>query len=170
MEALRRATTALPPPEYAIKEWDMLYFFEWIGFGKKSKKPLKEDYHHLYEAAIEKIKVLFVFEKGPLNDFLHEHIDIQINHHSCVQFNHKVVYAYFKEALKDFPEITSLFIRIKRVKAFMSTAYFKKSLMVAEGFDLSDDAKRAVNTFMETYPGLDVFEMNSVEIPNQIVR
>ncbi len=166
--ALRAATQALPTPIYELKNWDMLKFFEWIAFGKKAKLPI-EDSAHLYDTAIRKIKMVYVFEKGPINDFLHEHIDIQINHDSCIQFNHKQVYAYFSEALKGFPEITSLFIRIKRVKADMTNSYFKKNMMVAEGFDLSDSAKRAVHSFMDMYPSIDYFEQNSIEIPNQIV-
>ena len=168
IQALRSATQALPTPIYEIKNWNMLKFFEWISFGKKARLPI-EDNTTLYDTAIRKIKMVYVFEKGPINDYLHEHIDIQINHNSCVQFNHKQVYAYFANALKDFPEITSLFIRIKRVKADMTNSYFKKNMMIAEGFDLSDSAKRAVHSFMEAYPSLEFFEQNTVEIPNQMV-
>lgn len=169
IQALRDATQALPTPVYEIKNWNMLKFFEWIAFGKKARDPI-EDNTALYDTAIRKIKMVYVFEKGPINDFLHEHIDIQINHNSCLQFNHKNVYAYFAKALEGFPEITGLFIRIKRVKADMTNSYFKKNMMIAEGFDLSDSAKRAVHSFMDLYPSLDLFEQNTIEIPNQIAR
>ena len=166
IQALREATNNMPPPTYEIRNWNMLKFFEWTSFGRKASQPIEEN-TLLYDTAILKYRMVYVFEKGPLNDYLHEHIDIQINHNSCIQFNHKQVYAYFKDALKMFPEAQKhLFIRIKRVKADMTNAYFKKNMMIAEGFDLSDQAKRAVHTFMETYPSMELLSGDVTEIPN----
>lgn len=146
-EWLRRRTKALPPPIYELEHRDMLKFYDWAAQGVPASKPRAsaQDYRDL----VESVRLVFVFETGGETGYLHEHIDMQINHYSCVKMDAKNFTAYFRELEEEFPEIRGMFIRIKRVKADMTESYFSKNMMEAPGLSLSKDAKEAVDRWAQ---------------------
>lgn len=144
MNAMRDATMSLPQ---AIPQHNMLKFYEWQSHGVRGCL-LPDSYYHL----IEDYKIVFVFEKGPSNGNLHQHIDLQIDHNSCIHFKSTA----FKEWIRarmvagGIPEeiAEGAFICFKRVMADMTHKYFSKGLKKELEGGYTDATKEVISEFI----------------------
>jgi len=126
MSAMREATVNLAPPSTDMEAWDMLKFFEWEKDSSRTRT-----FQTFYEL-IEKVNIIFVFELGPSNGFLHEHIDMTIYHRSCIQLDKDSVYNYFMSKLRGAGiDLKSIFLRVKHQRACMTELYLTKGRLRA---------------------------------------
>ena len=158
MAALRDATVNLP---HNYDEYNLLKYFYWDEATKKIY-PVEDKRSHLIVGNI----ITFVFEEGLEHGYLHEHIDLQINHNTTIQINGSNLIKYFQLYLERAGiNAPSLFVRVKRVKADMTTAYMSKSQPLKETFEnggfVSTDTQKAL--IKGDYKAVDegIFEVHS---------
>ncbi len=88
-------------------------------------------------------KILQAFERAPTTNFLHQHIDLTLDHRYgegavALQLDRVMFYEYFAQRLfretgQDFFDVGhKLFIRIKRVNANMAKSYLNKAITQTE--------------------------------------
>lgn len=161
MGVLRRATEELP---VAIPRHNMLRFYRWDGHGIKGAELTGESYYHL----IEDYKIVFVFEKGPSNGNLHEHIDLQIDHSSCVHFRSTVFKNWIRAKLVEggIPEKIAerVFVSFKRVPADMTHKYFSKGLRSELTLGFNDTTKALMSTFIQENEDAPFSEVGRTEV------